>query len=140
MKIRKRRVKHWNQVTYAEFRAKHSTEDEASRKCIYHITAHHKNHPMYMFSDAILLDLLRSIFKHVPWCGTVYKRISSGHTSSAFTQATTTAAWNAYDCKHSENPQTTRAYNLTSGSSHELISTYQHLVPFFSKTPPPPNY
>lgn len=59
---------------------------------------------MYMLSDAILLDRLPSIFKHVPWYGTLYERISSGQTSSAFDQAITIAVSNADERKHSENP------------------------------------
>ena len=97
--IQERRATRWKNVTYSEFKANSSSEEEATRACVEHVTSLHKDLPENLGIDATLLCRLKDIFKSEMWCESLYKRSAAHQTSHSFSQALITAAANADDSK-----------------------------------------
>ena len=139
-----RRATRWSNVKYSQFKANSSSEDEATRACIEHVTTFHKDLPKHLAVDPALLHRLREIFKSETWCESLYERSTAHQTSHGFSQALITAAANADDRKRnlrSESLSTNLVNNINiSGEDHHgnySSRNYELLVTFFAKTPPP---
>ena len=128
--IQDRRATRWNNITYDTFRAKYSTEDEATRECIEQVTVFHKDLPKHLNNDAQLRDRLQAIFKPISWCSTLFERSISQYTPEGFASHIITAAANA-DERKALKPGSL-GINLV-----QPQSTHEKLVAFFAKTPPP---
>ena len=141
--IQSKRATRWQDVKYSDFRAKHTTEDGATRNCIDHLTSFQKDLPKHLTSDASFFDRIKQVFANETWCATLYERSSGYQTAVMFSQAIITAAAN-FD-------NLTRSIQSNLGSSHvnhsqnQVITNNVHeaashnLVAFFAKTPPPHN-
>ena len=143
--IQDRRANRWNSVTYKEFQAKFSSEDEATRACIEHITLFHKDLPKHLNNDAQLRDRLRNIFKGISWCSTLFEKPISQYSPSSFGSMIITAAANADDRSRNRrngNEAQPTVHHLFEDQSPNTYNDlfqkqFSSLIAFFAKTPPP---
>jgi len=130
----------WNSVQYAQFRAKVSTEHEATGNCIDYLIAHRKDLPDHMNNDASLLERIRQIFKHLPWCMTLYERTTPNQDPNTFGELLKTAASNFDEHQKNKITESTPSFPVQSATKDTSSSISEMVATFFAKTSPPPNH
>ena len=132
-----RRVTRWNTITYEEFRGTHSTEEDAVRSCLKHLSEHQLDLPPHLHVESALLDRIKAIFRFIPWCSIVFQRTVSAESAASFGSRIISAASN-HDLQSKHNRHN---YGKTSVNQTQQAPPTDHsLTTFFSKTPPPPKH
>lgn len=81
-------------MTFGTFRHNISSEEQATRKCIEFVTEYQKDLPKHMLAEEHMYTQLRSIFRSVSWCETLFQRTEAHENASSFGQKLISAAAN----------------------------------------------
>lgn len=92
--IKDRRTSSWNTATFEQFRKVSDSEESATRKCLEFITEYQRDIPKHMLAQEHLYTRIRSIFRTVPWCETLFQRTEVHENPTSFGQKLISAAAN----------------------------------------------
>ena len=109
------------------------------------MTDYQKDLPTHMLSEALLHKRLRTIFRDVLWCDTLFQRTTAHETPESFAQKLVSAAVN-HDRRVSHRPDSSsKPYhshipNAPDAENNKTTEAFKDLIAFFAKTPPPPRH
>ena len=92
--VQDRRVTRWNSTTYEQFRKTTDCDETATQKCLEFMIEYQKDLPSHMLAPAHLYNRLRSMFRSVSWCETLFQRTEAHEDSHSFGQKLISAAAN----------------------------------------------
>lgn len=140
--IQDRRVTRWNSMSYDQFRKATDSEEAATRNCLDYIVEYQKDLPEHMLAPQLLYNRIRSIFRTISWCETLFQRTEAHEDAQSFGQKLISAAANQ-DLRSKIHPKPVIPYHTTQQTALLTRPTnfiHSELVAFFSKTPPPPRH
>lgn len=127
--IQQRKMNRWNAIKFSDFRAKITSEHEATSNCLEYLSAQLKALSVHVNNNATLLECIRSVFKDLTWCMTLYECTTANQDPHTFGQLLRTAASNIEHAKRS-NHSITSSFPVDS----DAISIPEMAASFFSKT------
>lgn len=133
-------------MQYNQFRSTEDSEEQSTRKCIEYVIDSQQNLLHHMLPAEHLLSRIRDIFCPLPWCETLYHRISIHDDATSLSQRLISAVASEDIRRKRQFEEPNRSYFSSSFtvrhpktfSSPPSTSELASLVYFFSKTPSPP--